>query len=87
MSSDVQSAVQLLLLSNAVSLAMVTVVVYDYILMFPSEVEYIWVLDMGDHVVSYSPLRWYLLRNESITFWHHIRPWTCKDVCWFRLLG
>jgi len=42
MSSDVQSILQVIFTGNKVSLAMVTVVVYDYILTFPREVEYVW---------------------------------------------
>jgi len=42
MSSDLQSAVQSQLYQNAISLAEVTIVACDYILMFPSEVKHIW---------------------------------------------
>ncbi|KAF8126709.1 hypothetical protein EV363DRAFT_1523971 [Boletus edulis] len=42
MSSDIQSALGSLVLNNYLSLAMVTAVVYDYILIFSKEIEYIW---------------------------------------------
>ncbi|KAF8437126.1 hypothetical protein L210DRAFT_2356074 [Boletus edulis BED1] len=42
MSSDIQSAFQLFILANYLSLAGITAVVYDYILTFSSEVEYVW---------------------------------------------
>jgi len=41
MSSDI-STLQLLVLNNYVSLIVVTVVVYDYILTFSKEIEYVW---------------------------------------------
>ncbi|KAF8122281.1 hypothetical protein EV363DRAFT_1182873 [Boletus edulis] len=42
MSSDVQSALQSFVLANYLSLATITAVVYDYILTFSREVEYVW---------------------------------------------
>ncbi|KAF8119664.1 hypothetical protein EV363DRAFT_1196382 [Boletus edulis] len=42
MSSDVQSTLQLLVLNNYLSLVIVTAVVYDYVLAFSGEVEYVW---------------------------------------------
>ncbi|KAF8452838.1 hypothetical protein L210DRAFT_2059042 [Boletus edulis BED1] len=42
MSSDIQSALEYLVLNNYLSLAGASVVVYDYILTFSREIEYIW---------------------------------------------
>ncbi|KAF8428956.1 hypothetical protein L210DRAFT_3116569 [Boletus edulis BED1] len=42
MSSDVQSAIQLVVLGNYLTLAAITAVVYDYVLTFSREVEYVW---------------------------------------------
>jgi len=42
MSSGIQSIIQLQLLDNAMSVAGIAVVTYDYVLTFPKEVEYIW---------------------------------------------
>ncbi|KAF8452879.1 hypothetical protein L210DRAFT_2061513 [Boletus edulis BED1] len=42
MSSDLQSTLQLLVLNDYASLIVVTVVVYDYILTFSREIEYVW---------------------------------------------
>ncbi|KAF8452900.1 hypothetical protein L210DRAFT_3755841 [Boletus edulis BED1] len=42
MSSDIQSALELIVLNNYLSVLTVTAVVYDYILTFSREVEYIW---------------------------------------------
>ncbi|KAF8452924.1 hypothetical protein L210DRAFT_3755861 [Boletus edulis BED1] len=42
MSSDVQSDLQHVVLDNYLSLAAITAVVYDYILTFSREVEYVW---------------------------------------------
>jgi len=42
MSSGIQSIVQLQLLNNIVSLSGIAIVAYDYVLTFPTEVEYIW---------------------------------------------
>ncbi|KAF8126764.1 hypothetical protein EV363DRAFT_1452795 [Boletus edulis] len=42
MSSDIQSALEYLVLNNYLSLASASVVVYDYILTFSREIEYIW---------------------------------------------
>ncbi|KAF8452901.1 hypothetical protein L210DRAFT_3639344 [Boletus edulis BED1] len=47
MSSDIQSTLELLVLNNYLSLAIVTAVVYDYILTFSEEIEYIWVRYIG----------------------------------------
>ncbi|KAF8126736.1 hypothetical protein EV363DRAFT_562203 [Boletus edulis] len=42
MSSDIQTTLELLVLNNYLSLAGVTIVVYDYILNFSREIEYVW---------------------------------------------
>ncbi|KAF8122272.1 hypothetical protein EV363DRAFT_1555210 [Boletus edulis] len=42
MSSDLQSTLQFLVLNNYLTLAGVTAVVYDYVLTFSKEVEYVW---------------------------------------------
>ncbi|KAF8444574.1 hypothetical protein L210DRAFT_3642836 [Boletus edulis BED1] len=42
MSSDIQTILELIVLNNYTSLILVTGVVYDYILTFPGEIEYIW---------------------------------------------
>ncbi|KAF8122286.1 hypothetical protein EV363DRAFT_1106998, partial [Boletus edulis] len=42
MSSDIQTTLELLVINNYLSLASIGVVVYDYILTFSREIEYIW---------------------------------------------
>ncbi|KAF8452899.1 hypothetical protein L210DRAFT_3755840 [Boletus edulis BED1] len=47
MSSDIQSALELLVLHNYLSLVVATAVVYDYLLTFSKEIEYFWVRYIG----------------------------------------
>jgi ACR3 family arsenite efflux pump ArsB len=42
MTSDLQSAVELLRTNDYVSLIILTAILYDYVLMFSREVDYIW---------------------------------------------
>ncbi|KAF8553838.1 hypothetical protein OG21DRAFT_1485100 [Imleria badia] len=42
MSSDVQSAMELLQMNDYASLVMITLVTYDYVLSFSKEVDYVW---------------------------------------------
>ncbi|KAF8446340.1 hypothetical protein L210DRAFT_2971433 [Boletus edulis BED1] len=67
MSSDIQSTLELLVLNNYLSLAIVTAVIYDYILTFSREIEYIWTLDLGFHDVCYRPLHRSLLDYDHYT--------------------
>jgi len=45
MSSDLQSAVAETQFFNYIALATVTPIIYDYILTFPQEIDYVWVGD------------------------------------------
>ncbi|KAF8122318.1 hypothetical protein EV363DRAFT_1555387 [Boletus edulis] len=42
MSSDLQSLLELVVLNNYITLVVITAVVYDYVLIFSREIEYVW---------------------------------------------